>query len=169
MFLSAFSFYQLDIKNTRPQEGITNSMSESFYAYGSARLKAYDTIEEFLQRNNYNESHLHNLHITSTNNENDLYITSTEDPKNEIYRYSWLGIHKHNHEKLEITITYTQFADTEDHYRECTCCNEIMFEGYCIDDGLEYFCSDKCLHTKYTPEEYQKMYEDDWAYWTEWH
>ncbi|PDY14130.1 hypothetical protein COO16_03980 [Bacillus pseudomycoides] len=144
MFLSAFSFYQLDIKNTRPQQAITNSTTELFYAYGNARLKAYQTIENFLQLNNYNES--------------DLHITLKEDPKNAVYRYSWSGIHKQNHEKLEITITYTQFADTEDHYRVCTCCNEIMFEGYCIDEGLEYFCSDECLHKNYKPEDYQNKY-----------
>ncbi|MFV5897137.1 hypothetical protein [Bacillus cereus] len=43
-----------------------------------------------------------------------------------------------------------------------------MVEGYCIDDGLAYYCSEECLHKEYTPEEYEEMYEDDYAYWTQW-
>lgn len=35
-----------------------------------------------------------------------------------------------------------------------------MKEGFVIHDGDEYFCSEKCLHTKYTPEEYDEMYDD---------
>ncbi|PDY64171.1 hypothetical protein [Bacillus cereus] len=154
MFLSQLSFYQLEIKNTCPKEAITSSTTESFYAYGSAWLKACNTISNFLQQNNYIKD--------------DLNIVFNEDPKNEVYRYTWSGIHKSTFKKLEVTIIYTQFADTEDFYRECTCCNKVMFEGYCIHEGLEYFCSDKCLHTQYTPDEYEEMHEDDYAYWTVW-
>ncbi|PGK15267.1 hypothetical protein CN895_07920 [Bacillus cereus] len=153
LFPEQFSFYQLEIKNTCPQQGVTNSTIATFMGYGSAGCKAHFTIQDFLK----------------INNENDLTIIHNEDRNNEIYPYTWSGIHKHTFEKLEITITCKQFADAEDHYRICTHCNEIMFEGYCIDEGCHYFCSDECLHTKYTPEEYQKAYEEDWAYWTDWH
>ena len=44
--------------------------------------------------------------------------------------------------------------------RKCTCCGTPMKEGFVIHDGDEYFCSEKCLHTKYTPEEYDEMYDD---------
>ncbi|MFD0769336.1 hypothetical protein ACFQZ1_10735 [Bacillus sp. CGMCC 1.60114] len=43
-----------------------------------------------------------------------------------------------------------------------------MIEGYCIDDGLAYYCSEECLYKEYTPKEYEEMYENDCAYWTEW-
>ena len=56
-----------------------------------------------------------------------------------------------------------------DPHRTCEHCGKWMDEGYCIDGGREYFCSDACLHTKYTPEEWAEMYSDDGdSYWTEW-
>ena len=39
--------------------------------------------------------------------------------------------------------------------------------GYVIDED-EYFCSDGCLHDKYTAEEYDQIYRDDIGYWTQW-
>ncbi len=44
-----------------------------------------------------------------------------------------------------------------------------MYSGYVINGGEEYYCSDECLHTKYTEEEWNDMYSDDGdSYWTEW-
>ncbi len=94
MFLSQLSFYQLEIKNTSPKEAITSSTTESFYAYGSAWLKACNTISNFLQQNNYKKD--------------DLNIVFNEDPKNEVYRYTWSGIHKSSFKKLEITVSATK-------------------------------------------------------------
>jgi len=52
----------------------------------------------------------------------------------------------------------------------CTCshCNKLMYEGYVINDGLEYYCSEDCLHEHYTDEEYFDMFEECDAYWTDW-
>lgn len=52
--------------------------------------------------------------------------------------------------------------------RHCLVCGKPMTQGYVVDDGLEYYCSDECLHKRYSDEEYQKMHENDVAYWTEW-
>ena len=52
--------------------------------------------------------------------------------------------------------------------RKCDVCGSPMSEGFCIHDGEQYFCSDECLHTAYTQEEYEEMYEEDEAYWTTW-
>lgn len=54
--------------------------------------------------------------------------------------------------------------------RTCTHCSKSMTEGYCIDGGCEYYCSDECLHEHYTEEEYLAMYDDGEgdSYWTEW-
>lgn len=54
--------------------------------------------------------------------------------------------------------------------RTCSECSKLMTEGYCIDNGCEYYCSDECLHRHYTEEEYLDMYnngEGD-SYWTVW-
>lgn len=54
--------------------------------------------------------------------------------------------------------------------RICSECKEKMFEGYCIEAGLEYYCSDECLHKHYTEEEYLEMYAEGNgdSYYTEW-
>lgn len=57
--------------------------------------------------------------------------------------------------------------------RFCSECNKQMNEGYCINDGLEYYCSDECLHKHYTEEEYLQMYDNGngdsyWTVWEDW-
>ena len=54
--------------------------------------------------------------------------------------------------------------------RYCSECGKPMREGYCIDNGLEYYCSDECLHKHYTEEEWLDMYDDGNSdnYWTQW-
>jgi hypothetical protein len=54
--------------------------------------------------------------------------------------------------------------------RKCDCCGNGMNEGYVIDGGLEYYCSDTCLHKRYTKEDWQMMYGDGEgdSYYTEW-
>ena len=46
-----------------------------------------------------------------------------------------------------------------------------MQEGYCINGGEEYYCSEPCLNTKYTTEYFEEMYNggDGDCYWTEWY
>lgn len=54
--------------------------------------------------------------------------------------------------------------------RYCDDCGRPMKEGYCVDGGSEYYCSDECLHKHYTPEEWDEMYEDGGDnYYTEWY
>lgn len=52
--------------------------------------------------------------------------------------------------------------------RKCTNCGKEMDNGYCIDNGLEYYCSDECLHAFYSPCDYLQLCKEDLAYWTEW-
>ena len=52
--------------------------------------------------------------------------------------------------------------------RICSECKKKMTVGYCIYDGLEYYCSGECLHKHYTKEEYLEMYDEGNSYWTEW-
>lgn len=55
--------------------------------------------------------------------------------------------------------------------RKCTKCSVEMVEGYCIDGGSEYYCSEECLHKNYTHAEYEEMYDDGNgdSYWTDWY
>ena len=54
--------------------------------------------------------------------------------------------------------------------RICSKCDKIMQTGYCIGGGEDYYCSDKCLHTEMTKEEYLDLYDDGNgdSYYTEW-
>jgi hypothetical protein len=54
--------------------------------------------------------------------------------------------------------------------RECSECQDVMYEGYCIESGLAYYCSSTCLHKHYTEEEWLALYDggDGDSYWTEW-
>lgn len=54
--------------------------------------------------------------------------------------------------------------------RTCTICGKSnLTKGYCIDNGLEYYCTDECLHQVYTKEAWEEMYKDGGDnYWTEW-
>lgn len=54
--------------------------------------------------------------------------------------------------------------------RICSECKKEMDKGYCIDNGLEHYCSDECLHKHYTEEEYEELYDDGNgdSYYTEW-
>lgn len=52
--------------------------------------------------------------------------------------------------------------------RTCSFCKEGMDEGFCINDGEEYYCSSKCLDTQISQKDYYAMYENGTAYWTEW-
>jgi hypothetical protein len=52
--------------------------------------------------------------------------------------------------------------------RVCNLCgNHLNYEGYVIDDGTEYYCSEKCLFERIGEEEYLELYEEGLAYWTE--
>lgn len=54
--------------------------------------------------------------------------------------------------------------------RKCTACGVGMNEGYCIEGGEAYFCSDACLHMEITPAEWDELYNDGEgeSYWTDW-
>ena len=52
--------------------------------------------------------------------------------------------------------------------RICSCCGKEMTSGFVVDDGMEYYCSKKCLQKKYTWKKYEAMYAQENAYWTQW-
>ncbi|GLO68248.1 MULTISPECIES: hypothetical protein [Oceanobacillus] len=56
-------------------------------------------------------------------------------------------------------------------YRVCTECNAKMEEGYCIDSGMYYFCSDEHLEKNFTREAFLDLYDDGDgdSYYTTWY
>lgn len=57
-----------------------------------------------------------------------------------------------------------------EHSRCCSECGKPMYEGFCIENGAEYYCSEECLHKNISEEEYAKLYDDGRgdSYWTSW-
>ena len=68
--------------------------------------------------------------------------------------------------------TNVEDLDELDEARVCTHCGKVMHEGYMIDGGNAYYCSDECMDAHYTPEEKAAALEDAEGdgdtYWTEW-
>ena len=62
--------------------------------------------------------------------------------------------------------------ESQSEYREtrtCSVCGKEMTEGYLAEDVGEYYCSDKCLHEVMTEDEYNRYYEEEYVFWTEWY
>ena len=62
--------------------------------------------------------------------------------------------------------TYDKYVEDQN-YRVCDVCGRKMSEGFLIYD-TEYYCSEECLHTEYSEEEYAYIYDNDYGYWTMW-
>lgn len=69
-----------------------------------------------------------------------------------------------------IAEAFTDFWwDKENECRRCSVCGKLMMEGYCVDAGAAYYCSDECLHTEYTEAEWEEeCNSNDQSYYTEW-
>jgi len=54
--------------------------------------------------------------------------------------------------------------------RKCDHCSKGMDDGYTVNEGEEYYCSNECLHKYYTEDEWADMHDngDGDSYWTEW-
>ena len=65
---------------------------------------------------------------------------------------------------------WEEYVTDELDIRVCSECGKPMDEGYCIDNGYEYYCTDDCLHKHYSQASWDLMTEDDDSecYWTEW-
>jgi hypothetical protein len=56
------------------------------------------------------------------------------------------------------------------YHAKCSNCNKLMNEGYVINGGQEYYCSNKCLNIHITKKKWLEMYDNGNrdSYWTEW-
>lgn len=56
------------------------------------------------------------------------------------------------------------------YHEKCSHCGKLMNEGYLIEGGLAYFCSEKCMSHYLTQDQFEKMYGDGEGetFWTGW-
>lgn len=74
------------------------------------------------------------------------------------------------------TLDYSRLVEvieefiSEGDFRVCSECGKIMNNGYCIENGEDYYCDSECLHINMTEEEFEKLYDEGNgdSYWTEW-
>ena len=59
----------------------------------------------------------------------------------------------------------------EPYVRTCNECGKEMWEGYCIENGMEYYCCADCLDKNYTDDEWADLYAngDGDSYYTDWY
>lgn len=66
-------------------------------------------------------------------------------------------VKENNISKCEIETIIEALEDEGLEVRTCTNCGELMDEGYIVNGGVEYHCSDECLHEEVTAEEWKKL------------
>lgn len=74
-------------------------------------------------------------------------------------------------ENVKIMVWYNPMGSLEyEELRVCSECGKFMDSGYVIENGLEYYCNNECLHKHYSDDEYNKMYDNGNgdSYWTSW-
>lgn len=94
----------------------------------------------------------------------DKYSKVAEEDRNFIIS-SLLDVDGHDFEEF---IESLKCGD-EEYYRECSHCNKIFVQGFCIEAYDEYYCSEECLFKNMTPKEYKNLYDKNLAYFTEYH
>ena len=112
--------------------------------------------EQFLQ---YAENNLNNETILQA------ITVLLDNISNGLYQDGYI---KESNTLNTCLLNIKEILKDNDNIRICDNCHKIMSQGYCIDDGLEYYCSDVCLNTKYSEEEFNGMYSQGYAYYTTW-
>ena len=73
-------------------------------------------------------------------------------------------------EKILVNCLVNFLESGEIEVRKCDVCGSYMIEGYCIEDGERHYCSDECMTSEMTIEEYNELYNDGegGSYFTTW-
>ena len=59
--------------------------------------------------------------------------------------------------------------DTNRTCRRCSECGKLMRDGFCVNMGEAYYCSDDCLYKHFTPYGWlQECDNNNQSYFTEW-
>lgn len=69
----------------------------------------------------------------------------------------------------ELEDTLRELA-AENDIKICSTCNKLMIEGFCIENGFAYYCTEECLKKEMEWDEYLEWYDDGNgdSYWTTW-
>lgn len=91
------------------------------------------------------------------------YIYDLDQRKLETEGQDTLELY-HLQKEIE-SYTKTKYA------RRCDHCGKVFNEGFCINGGEEYYCSNQCLDAEIPEDEQEELdigWDDSESYWTEW-
>ncbi len=58
--------------------------------------------------------------------------------------------------------------NTDKNCRRCSECGRVMRDGYCVNMGTAYYCSEDCLYTEFTEQEWiEECKNNDQSYYTD--
>lgn len=95
-----------------------------------------------------------------------------DDYKDAINKLNKIINLRHSNERYSFASEIQEELEAyEIEIRVCSICSSLMIEGYVIDGGSEYYCSDECLKVDMTLEKFEDLYNDGSTetYWTEWY
>jgi len=112
------------------------------------------------------QSILERLTKAVSGTDKELYSTEELNKFATFYLDKW----DENTSEDVIAEAFTDFWwNSENECRRCSVCGKLMMEGYCVDAGAAYYCSNECLHTEYTEAEWEEeCNSNDQSYYTEW-
>ena len=88
----------------------------------------------------------------------ELYTEQELNQFAEFYLDKW----DENTSEDVIAESFTDFWwDSDKTCRRCSICGKLMRTGYCVNMGDAYYCSDECLHSDYTDEEWAEECESN--------
>lgn len=108
----------------------------------------------------------------------DLLYKATKGTSKKLYHTTYLDRFASNYVKYpeiydgnHIANSFVEYYHgTSKECRRCSICGKLMREGYCEDGGWRYYCSEECLHTKYSDAEWEEECEsNEDSYWTTWY
>lgn len=61
--------------------------------------------------------------------------------------------------------------DTDKPCRRCSRCGKLMRDGFCVDMGRNYYCSEACLQTQFPDDEnwWKECKDNPQSYYTTWY
>lgn len=104
---------------------------------------------------------LHDVLIIRNEKECDSAYKECQDIVKEFYKS------RASYENGSIYELLEEFVN--DKVRFCSECGKRMHEGYVVDSGEEYYCSEKCLNRNYSGKDWDEMSEEGSdSYYTTW-
>lgn len=93
----------------------------------------------------------------SLEREDGFSVAVKDNYENTATLYSGIDIGCNHVEWLESMLSMLDDLIDGDSWRICSECGKAICEGFVVNKGQEYYCSERCLHKHYTPDKWAGM------------